>query len=453
MGTREFSSDTTSYERLDNCLENLVEKCKKLNISSVAFAKYGCGLDKLDWNKVKSIINKRVIGQNIQCTVYLNSEVVNNLNEVDLSLDTKLKQLQKKDEFASGKIKEIEKKKKVKGYILENGVLLKLRKTKNNRIYKQLVVPNELKSDVFKLCHENFTGSHLGEKKTWIKLNNRFYWPNSCKDTINYVQSCEHCAKMKNPPPNRANLNPITDFEKPFDKVAIDILELTRTNSGNKYVVVFSDYLTKWAEAFPIRDMSAETIAKIFINKIVTRHSAPSELLSDQGANFMSNLIKSVCEYFRINKINTSPYNPKCDGLVERFNKTLCQMLASYCNSNQTNWDLYLPLVLFAYRTSQQTTSKESPFTLLYGREPRLPSDLDSFNNHYCPNKFFENLHESWLEAKRHIMKQAEENKRIYDNKYLKDPPVYTEGESVRIKNPATKIGLKKKIRNDWWSD
>ena len=150
LGTREFSSDTTSYERLDNCLENLVEKCKELNISSVAFAKYGYGLDKLDWNKVKSMINKRVIGQNIQCTVYLNHEVVSNLNEVDLSLDTKLKQLQKKDEFASGKIKEIEKKKKVKGYILENGVLLKLRKTKNNRIYKQLVVPNELKSDVFK---------------------------------------------------------------------------------------------------------------------------------------------------------------------------------------------------------------------------------------------------------------------------------------------------------------
>ena len=77
-----------------------------------------------------------------------------------------------------------------------------------------------------------------------------------------------------------------------------------------------------------------------------------------------------------------SPYNPKCDGFVERFHKTLCQKFASYFNSNQTNWDLYLPLVLFAYRTSQQTTSKDSPFTLLYGRNPMyswalVPLDLE----------------------------------------------------------------------------
>jgi hypothetical protein len=183
---------------------------------------------------------------------------------------------------------------------------------------------------------------------------------------MNYVKSCPVCAKIKDPPATRAHLEPITDFNKPFDKVAVDILELTRTNSGNKYVVVFTDYLTKWVEAFPIKNMTAETIAKIFINEIITRHSAPSELLIDQGANFMSKLIKSVCEYFEINKINTAPYNPKCDGLVERFNRTLCQMLASYSDSNQSNWDLYLPLVLFAYRTSQQTTSGDSPFSLLY---------------------------------------------------------------------------------------
>jgi transposase InsO family protein len=179
---------------------------------------------------------------------------------------------------------------------------------------------------------------------------------------------------MKTYTTTRANLKPIVDFKKPFDMMAVDVLELSRTNSNNKYVVVFSDYLTRWVEAFPMKDMLAETIAKIFVNEILTRHSAPKKLLSDQGKNFLSNIIKEICNYFNIHKVQTTPYNPKCDGLVERFNKTLCQMLAAYSNSNQTNWDVYLPLVLFAYRTSQQTTTGESPFALLYGREPNLSS-------------------------------------------------------------------------------
>lgn len=123
--------------------------------------------------------------------------------------------------------------------------------------------------------------------KTWVKLNNRFWWPNSYKETINYVDSCPVCAKLKDAPPTRPELYPITDFEKPFDIIGVDILELSRTNNNNKYVLVFTDYLTKWVEAFAIRDMKAETIAKIFINEIVSRHSAPSKLLSDQGKNFL----------------------------------------------------------------------------------------------------------------------------------------------------------------------
>lgn len=74
----------------------------------------------------------------------------------------------------------------------------------------------------------------------------------------------------------------------------------------------------------------------IFVNEIVSRHGAPRELLSDQGATLTSKIIQSVYEYFSTHKIQTSPYNPKCDGLTERFNKTLATMLAAY--SGKTNY-------------------------------------------------------------------------------------------------------------------
>ena len=88
----------------------------------------------------------------------------------------------------------------------------------------------------------------------------------------------------------------------------------------------------------------------------------------------MSQLISGVTDYFKINKIQTTPYNPNCDGLIERFNKTLCALLAVYSHANQTNWDLYLPLVLLAYRTSQQATTESSFLITIWSRtsSPRL---------------------------------------------------------------------------------
>ena len=125
-------------------------------------------------------------------------------------------------------------------------------------------------------------------------------------------------------------------------------------------------------------------------------------------------------------------------------------MLAVYANSNQTNWDLYLPLVLFAYRTSQQASTNASPFELLYGREANLPSDYDLFDK-YQSSKFMDDIHNGWLEAKRQI--HGNKNKTLYDDKYSRPPVVYKEGEEVRLKQPQTKVGLKKKLRNDNWSE
>ncbi|CAF1025880.1 unnamed protein product [Brachionus calyciflorus] len=79
----------------------------------------------------------------------------------------------------------------------ENNVLFRLRRQKNGKLFKQLVVPKELKLDILKMSHDNFTGAHLGQGKTWIKLNNRFYWPNSYQDTKNYVESCDVCSRIK----------------------------------------------------------------------------------------------------------------------------------------------------------------------------------------------------------------------------------------------------------------
>ena len=118
--------------------------------------------------------------------------------------------------------------------------------------------------------------------------------------------------------------------------------------------------------------------------------------MSDQAKEFMSKLVKEISNYLTINKINTTAYHAQCNGLTERFNATLCQILSSYVNDNQTNWNEFIPIALFAYRSSVNETTLKTPFELLYNREPRLPNDLESVK---LVELVVKDLKKRWLDA------------------------------------------------------
>ena len=186
------------------------------------------------------------------------------------------------------------------------------------------------------------------------------------------------CCQMRKTPRNckPAPLLPIP-VDGAFDRVAVDCLgPFPESYSGNCYVV-FSDYLTRWPEAFAVSTIQATVIAKLLVNEIFCCHGSPKTLLSDHGKNFLSKLVCEVCKLLAIDKLNTSPYHPMTDGLVERFNSFISQSLSMYISANQKDWDEFLPSILFAYHTLLQATTGDSPFYLLYGREPRLPLDVN----------------------------------------------------------------------------
>ena len=179
---------------------------------------------------------------------------------------------------------------------------------------------------------------------------------------------------MRKTPRNRhkAPLLPIP-VEGAFDRLAVDCLG---PYSGNRYVVLFSDYLTKWPEAFAVRTTDAPVIAKLLVEEILCRHSSLRTLLSDRGKNFLSTLVREVCKLMSTTELNTTAYHPQCEGLVKRFNAFISQTLTMYVSANQRNWDEFLSSILFAYRTSPSASTGDSPFYLLYGREPRFPVDI-----------------------------------------------------------------------------
>ena len=154
----------------------------------------------------------------------------------------------------------------------------------------------------------------------------------------------------------------------------MDVIQFPKSDQGNQYAVVFVDYLTKWPEVFATSDQTSLTIARLLVEHIVSRHGVPTEPLSDRDPSFLSHLIADVCQLLGIKKVNTTAYHPQTDGLVERFNHTLTDMLAKTVEKGRRDWDNRLPYVLFAYRASPQESSRESPFFLLHG--PPLGSRL-----------------------------------------------------------------------------
>ena len=150
-------------------------------------------------------------------------------------------------------------------------------------------------------------------------------------DIHKYCRSCLTCAAYKGTGHrHKAPLQPIPVGE-PFDRVGVDILEMPQTSRGNRYIIVFVEYLTKWVEAYASPDQTSETIARLLVDCVVCRHGVPSQLLSDRGPNLLSDLIQDVCALLGMHKVNTMAYHPQCDRLVENFNRTLRAMISQAC--------------------------------------------------------------------------------------------------------------------------
>ena len=241
---------------------------------------------------------------------------------------------------------------------------------------EQLLLPKPYREVVCKLAHSVPMAGHLGRDKTISRVTQRFYWPTVFQDVADFCRSCPECQRTAKGNQLKVPLVPLPVMKEPFERIAMDIVgPLPRSKKGNQYILVVCDYATRYPEAFPLRSISAETVAE-HLMQLFSRVGIPKEILSDQGTNFMSQLLRELYNLLNINQIRTSPYHPQTDGLVERFNKTLKAMLRKLVSKEGKNWDVLLPYVLFAYREVPQSSTGFSPFELLYGREVRGPLDV-----------------------------------------------------------------------------
>ena len=325
-------------------------------------------------------------------------------------------------------------------YTLVDGVLYHIEPDKTLR----LVPPVRDRKELWEQSHSGCYGGHLRCAKSHGQLAKHYWWPRMRTDIIEWCRSCMVCATRDVGKPIKPPLTPIPVGD-PFDRVGVDVLKLTKSSRGNQYAVVFVDYLTKWPEVFPVKDQTAPTIAKLLVENIVCTHGVPAELLSDRGTNFLSNLLSEVYSLMGMQKSNTTAYHPQTDGLVERFNRTLTAMLSKTVKKNGRDWDQQLPFVLYAYRTSPQASTGESPFYLMYGRDPRMPTEeclstnppRSHINIDDYKTQLTGRLSEAWKLAQDNVKRAQAKQKRTYDRRAREDS--LKVGDRVFVYMPATK--------------
>jgi dUTPase len=322
---------------------------------------------------------------------------------------------------------------------IRNGVLYRRWKPVNGMVGRlQLVAPSGLRDEVFKQLHGSRLGGHLGIRRTLMKIRQRFYWPYCKSDIERWCQECVVCQQVKPGPRYKAELQQVPVGNK-LDRVALDILgELPTTEKGNKYIVVISDYYTKWTHAIALPDQQAYTIADKMMTEFISVVGVPRQIHTDQGRNFESQLFHHLCDLLGIEKTRTTPFHAQSDGQVERWNRTIQQMLKSFVNENRDDWDDHLPYLCMAYRATPHESTGCSPNLMMFGTEINLPIDImvgdpPSDSPSMCPIEYVEwikhSLQHTYQYANKQLKTNAKRQKHYYDLKAK--PTTYQVGTYV----------------------
>ena len=250
---------------------------------------------------------------------------------------------------------------------------------KDNLVYRQYtpgptseplivpIIPSTYQATLLFQYHDHPQAGHLGPDKTAAKIRQVGYWVGMLHDIDVYCQNCLVCQASKQPSPQKAPLINMP-IGKPWEMIAVDILQVPVSSQNNKYLLLVQDYFTKWVEAIPLPDQTANRVTRELV-QVFTKYGLPTALHSDQGRNFESAMLQQTLDAFGIRKSRTTAYHPEDDGMVERFNRTLLQLLRTYTGTHD-EWEHYLPFVLFAYRTAVHSSTGVFPFALMFGRSP-----------------------------------------------------------------------------------
>jgi hypothetical protein len=314
-------------------------------------------------------------------------------------------------------------------------------------MHLQFIVPRHLRDEIMGALHDDITAGHPGIARTTERVKARFYWYRMDADIKQYCQRCEGCHRGK---PGKAVRAPLMSYlvGHTMERVSLDTIgPLPVTTRGNKIILVVVENKTRWVEAIPLPDQTAQTVAHAFVTEVVCRFGTPRQVHTDQGKCFEAALFKEMCQLLDIDKTRTTAYWPRSNGLVERVNRTIEVMMCHYVSDNQDDWDVKLPLLMMAYRSTPHRSTGLTPNKLMLGREIELPIDLaygqPQDEKKVTPVEYAALLRDAMQEAheqaRASLRKSTERQKKDYDHRAERSG--FQIGSEVYYYKPTRQVG------------
>lgn len=237
------------------------------------------------------------------------------------------------------------------------------------------VLPISLAKPTAQKWHASLLGGHASARKLLSFMSRKFVIPRGISIVNEVIRNCRACLERK-PSLRKHGLMKSAPPTTPWNTVAMDFCgPYSVSKSGNRYILIFVDQFTKWVELIVTSNQLATTVIEAFYSNVICRHGCPLRLLSDNGPQFKSAIIETLCAYFGIQKIFSSAYYPQGDGYAERFMRTLNNSLSVLSREDPDNWDKYVPGLSFAYNNVAHGATGISPFELKTGRVSRMPGE------------------------------------------------------------------------------
>jgi transposase InsO family protein len=295
--------------------------------------------------------------------------------------------------------------------ISQDGVLIR-RSVHGRTTVSVPVIPASQRQQVIQESHGS---AHMGVDRTYDMLRANAYWPGLQSDVQKFVTTCKRCQLFKpSTYGSKAPLQPIVT-SRPMQMWAVDLMgPLPCTASNKKYILVATDLFSKWVETVALENQTAATVARALVEVVVLRHGPPQALLSDQGTNFESMLMKEVCELLGVNKLRTTPFHPRTDGQTERINRTLKEWISAAGG----DWEKELPFATYSLNTSANAATQLSPFEVVFGRRPPLIGVCQESRKQQSPHEYVIQLNKNLRRLAIRAEENSKKNKKLMADRY-----------------------------------
>uniref|UniRef100_A0ABD2XB60 RNA-directed DNA polymerase n=1 Tax=Trichogramma kaykai TaxID=54128 RepID=A0ABD2XB60_9HYME len=230
-------------------------------------------------------------------------------------------------------------------------------------------IPVALRRAIFDSVHRL---SHPSGRATAKRIELSYFWPSLRKDVGRWAKQCMPCQLSK---VHRHNCSELGNFNTPdsrFEHIHLDLIKMP-LSLGCQNCLTIIDRYTRWPEAIPLPDISAQSVAEALYKHWIAFFGAPLTITTDQGAQFESKLLKQLGGMIGAKHIHTSPYHPQGNAMVERLHRTL---KAAFKCSPETPWTSALPTVLLGLRTAFKEDLQASPAEMVFGTALRIPGEL-----------------------------------------------------------------------------